>query len=91
MAFKMYGKSPMTKKLCKASAYKIVGDFDDKNKSKAKNEKVQAKKKVSSLDAYHDIAGTKFANESASDAASRELAELRKKFPTVSGDTKSPR
>tara|TARA_R100000900_G_scaffold58757_1_gene47577 strand:- start:484 stop:705 length:222 start_codon:yes stop_codon:yes gene_type:complete len=26
MAFKMYGKSPMTKKLCKASAYKEVED-----------------------------------------------------------------
>ena len=91
MAFKMYGKSPMTKKLCKASAYKIDGDFDDKNKAKTKNEKLQAKKKVSSLDAYHEIAGTKFANESASDAAERELNALRKKYKTVSGDAKSPR
>ena len=90
MAFKMYGKSPMTKKLCKASAYKIVGGFDEKNKSKAKNEKLQAKKKITSLDAYHEIAGTKFANESASDAADRELAELRRRQPTISGDTKSP-
>ena len=90
MAFKMYGKSPMTKKLCKASAYKIVGGFDEKNKAKAKNQKVQAKKKVTSLDAYHELAGTKFANESASDAADRELAELRRRQPTISGDTKSP-
>jgi len=48
MAFKMKGKSPMTKKLCGASAYKKV--FDP---SKELNNKIQGKKpKVSYDDAY---------------------------------------
>ena len=34
MAFKMYGKSPMTKKICGKSAYKKVASIDDDKKKK---------------------------------------------------------
>jgi hypothetical protein len=34
MAFKMYGKTPMTKKICGKSAYKKVASIDDNKKKK---------------------------------------------------------
>ena len=40
MAFKMYGKTPMTKKICGKSAYKKVASIDD-NKKKKKRKIVQ--------------------------------------------------
>ena len=49
MAFKMYGKSPMAKKLCGKSAYKKVAGGDDMRKIKSK--------KIKAIDEYSKESG----------------------------------
>ena len=55
MAFKMTGKSPMTKKLCGTSAYKKVGSGDDSQKIKSK--------KAKPIDTYSKVSGLQITSE----------------------------
>ena len=55
MAFKMYGKSPMTKKLCGKSAYKKVGSGDDTKKIKPK--------KIKAIDEYSKVSGLQITSD----------------------------
>ena len=76
----------MAFKMRKATIYKLVSDEKTKKKSEAENIKVQGEEKIGSLEAYHKIKGTKFANANAAD----ELEALRRQYPTV-GKTNKPK
>lgn len=59
MAFKMYGKSPMTKKICGKSAYKKVASTDDEKK---KFEKMPSKK-AKLIDQYSKVSGLQITSD----------------------------